>query len=84
MAAPASRVAAPRMSALCCGHEPAIGPRPRMSTKKAIFFGMAVGGFVGGWIPSLWGAGSFSLQSVIFGTIGGLVGIWAGYKFANG
>jgi hypothetical protein len=55
-----------------------------MSTKKAIFLGMTVGGILGGWIPSLWGAGSFSFQSVLFGTIGGLAGIWAGYKLTNG
>jgi hypothetical protein len=55
-----------------------------MSTRKAIFIGMTLGGFVGGWIPSLWGAGAFSLQSVLFGTIGGLLGIWGGYKLANG
>ena len=55
-----------------------------MSTKKAIFFGMTVGGFIGGWLPSLWGAGGLSLTSVIFSTIGGLIGIWAGWRLTNG
>jgi hypothetical protein len=37
-------------------------------------FGM----FVGGYVPVLWGASSFSLSSVLFGVVGAVVGIWAG------
>ncbi|KND49835.1 MAG: hypothetical protein AB203_01960 [Parcubacteria bacterium C7867-008] len=51
--------------------------------KQVIFVGMAVGSFVGSYIPSLWGAGIFSFSSVIFGAVGGLVGIFIAYRISN-
>jgi len=42
-------------------------------------FGMLVGGFV----PTMWGAGSLSLQSLLFSVIGGVAGIWAGLRIAE-
>jgi hypothetical protein len=42
-------------------------------------FGM----FVGGYVPELWGAGSFSMSSFLFGIIGAIVGIWAGMRIAE-
>lgn len=42
-------------------------------------FGMVVGGYV----PELWGASSFSLSSFLFGLIGGAVGIWAGIRISQ-
>jgi uncharacterized membrane protein YeaQ/YmgE (transglycosylase-associated protein family) len=42
-----------------------------------------VGGTVGGYIPSLWGAGMLSMSGIIFSTIGGLIGIYLGYKISN-
>jgi len=39
-------------------------------------FGMLVGGYV----PDLWGAGSFSLASLLFGALGGVAGIWLGAR----
>lgn len=43
------------------------------------FLGMTVGGFV----PELWGAGSFSMSSVLFSAIGGVAGIWFGVRLAD-
>lgn len=44
---------------------------------------MFVGSGLGGFIPYLWGAGTFSLSSVIFTAIGGFLGIWLGYKISQ-
>jgi hypothetical protein len=52
-------------------------------TKKWIMLGMIVGSFAGSYVPVLWGASAFSLSSFFFGSLGGLIGIWAGYKIAD-
>jgi hypothetical protein len=38
--------------------------------------------FVGGYVPVLWGASSFSLTSILFSVIGGAVGIWTGVRIS--
>ena len=42
-----------------------------------------VGGVVGGYLPILFGAGSFSGWSLLGGFVGGIVGIWVGYKLSD-
>jgi hypothetical protein len=42
--------------------------------------GMVIGSSIGSMIPMLWGASIFSYWSVIFTFIGGILGIWAGFK----
>ena len=54
-----------------------------MSTKSLIWIGMFVGGAIGGFIPELWGAGMFSFSGIIGNTIGGVVGIIAGFKLGQ-
>ncbi len=39
-----------------------------------------VGGLIGSFIPSLWGAGQLSISSVVFFMIGGLFGIWIAHR----
>ncbi|MBX4211162.1 hypothetical protein KW783_04310 [Candidatus Parcubacteria bacterium] len=51
--------------------------------KKIIWIFMVVGSAVGGYVPALWGAGAFSFSSIILGAVGGIVGIWAGFKLSN-
>ncbi len=51
--------------------------------KKFITLGMVIGSFAGSYIPSIWGAGMFSISSLVFGTLGGILGIWVGYKVAD-
>jgi hypothetical protein len=41
------------------------------------------GTLVGGYVPSLWGAGSFSLASLAFGAVGGVAGVWAGARISE-
>ena len=47
--------------------------------KGPTYTGGFVGGTIGSFIPSLWGAGQLSLSSVVFFMIGGFVGIWIAY-----
>jgi hypothetical protein len=54
-----------------------------MKAKTLIMIGMVVGSTIGGYVPSLWGGGAFSMASVVFGGIGGLLGIWAGFKLSR-
>jgi hypothetical protein len=44
-----------------------------------VLAGMTIGGFV----PELWGAGSFSLSSLLFSALGGVAGVWAGARLAD-
>ena len=44
------------------------------------------GGFgclVGGYVPALWGASSFSIQSLLFGVIGAIGGLWVGIRISD-
>jgi len=36
--------------------------------------------FFGGFAPELWGASALGFQSLLFGVLGGLAGIWLGSK----
>ncbi len=54
-----------------------------MSSKSIIWLFMGVGGTVGGILPSLWGAGPFSFSSVILTAVGGILGIYAGFRVTN-
>ncbi len=54
-----------------------------MSTKTIIYIGMTIGSYIGAYLPVLWGAGAFSFQSIIFGALGGLGGIYLGFKLTH-
>jgi len=52
--------------------------------KILIGMGALVGGIAGAYVPALWGdTDIFSGWSILFSTIGGLVGIWVGYLIAH-
>ena len=55
----------------------------RMESKNAIYFGMFVGGLVGGYIPALWGASLFSFASIIGNALGAIFGIWVMFKLTR-
>jgi hypothetical protein len=44
---------------------------------------ITVGGIVGAYIPSLFGADGFSVWAIVGSTIGGLIGIYAAYKISQ-
>lgn len=54
-----------------------------MASKQLIYLGLFVGSAVGGLVPELWGAGMFSMSSVIFSAIGGIAGIYLGFKISQ-
>jgi len=51
-----------------------------MSSKKMMMLGLFVGSIVGGYIPTLLGAGMFSFSSLFASGIGGIIGIWLAKK----
>jgi hypothetical protein len=54
-----------------------------MSTKSLIYILLTIGSIAGGWIPTLWGADALSFQSVAGAFIGGMLGIWVGFKLGQ-
>jgi hypothetical protein len=44
---------------------------------------MAIGSAAGGYIPVLWGDSFFSMWSVILTALGGIAGIYVGFKLSN-
>jgi hypothetical protein len=53
-----------------------------MDTKLVWLF-MFVGSTAGGFVPMLWGDSALSLAAVVWGGIGGILGIWFGYKISR-
>ncbi|HTX86972.1 MAG TPA: hypothetical protein VMC41_02825 [Candidatus Nanoarchaeia archaeon] len=51
--------------------------------KQIIMIGMVIGSIAGGYLPVLWGAGVFSITSVLCGGLGGIIGIWAAYRLTK-
>jgi hypothetical protein len=41
------------------------------------------GVFIGGFIPELWGASTFSAASLAFSVAGGAAGIWLGVRLTD-
>ena len=54
-----------------------------MDARHLIWIGMIVGSTIGGWLPTLWGSGAFSITGIVGSTIGGFIGIFLGYKAAS-
>jgi hypothetical protein len=51
--------------------------------RSVIMLCAGVGTVAGGYLPELWGAGSFSLASVVFGAFGGIAGVWLGARLSD-
>jgi hypothetical protein len=49
-------------------------------SKMLLWICMTLGGVIGGFLPMLWGSQDMML-SILFSTIGGIVGIWVWFKF---
>ena len=54
-----------------------------MSTKTWIWIGVFIGSTAGSYVPNLWGADFLSMSSIFGSTIGGIVGIWLGFKIGQ-
>lgn len=48
--------------------------------RSLTWMGLFIGSIIGGLLPELWGVGMFSLSAIILSFLGGLAGIWLGYK----
>ena len=51
--------------------------------KLIIGIGMFLGSTIGGYIPMLWGASLLSFSAIFFSAIGGILGIWIGYRISK-
>jgi hypothetical protein len=54
-----------------------------MDRKKLVWLGFFAGSTLGGLVPGLWGAGMFSFSSILLSAVGGLVGIYVGFKLGS-
>ncbi len=54
-----------------------------MDSKFLIWTGMIMGSAIGGLIPALWGDSMLSFSSIIFSAIGGVIGVWLGFKISH-
>ncbi len=52
--------------------------------KAIIMIGFVVGSTLGGMVPLLWGDSAFSMTSILLSAVGGVIGIWVGYRIVNG
>lgn len=52
-------------------------------TKKLIYLFLFIGSAIGGYVPMLWGEGLFSMASVLWSGIEGMIGIYAGFKLGQ-
>jgi hypothetical protein len=52
-------------------------------TKKLIWIGMFIGSTIGNMLPLLWGGDAISVSGVLLSLVGGIVGIWAGYRLGQ-
>lgn len=52
-----------------------------MPSKGVVYVAAFIGSIVGGFIPSLWGAGFLSFSSLIFSAIGAIAAIFLVLKF---
>jgi hypothetical protein len=52
-----------------------------MSTKFVFYLAVFIGSTIGAYIPVLWGADLFSLSSVFFSGVGGILGIVVAWKY---
>jgi hypothetical protein len=52
-------------------------------TKKFIWIGMFVGSTIGNLVPMLWGGDALSISGLFFSLVGGVAGIWVGYRWGQ-
>ena len=41
------------------------------------------GCFVGGYLPALWGASTWGIESLLFGALGAVAGVWLGVRVSE-
>jgi len=48
--------------------------------KKFMWIGFFLGSSIGGLVPAIWGGDIFSIWGVVLSAVGGIAGLWAGYR----
>jgi hypothetical protein len=51
--------------------------------KKIIWIGFFVGSTLGNFVPTLWGGDAMSIAGILWSAVGGILGIWAGYRWGH-
>jgi hypothetical protein len=54
-----------------------------MSQKTWVWIGLSIGSAVGSYLPVLWGGSLFSFTSIWLSAVGGILGIWAGFRMGR-
>ncbi len=54
-----------------------------MNSKALIWIGLFIGSTAGSFVPALWHAGALSVSGVLCSALGGIVGIWCGYRLGR-
>ena len=52
-------------------------------TRKFIWLGFFIGSTIGGLIPAMWGGDMFSISGIVLSLVGGIVGIWLGFRIGS-
>jgi hypothetical protein len=52
-------------------------------TKKFIWGGFFVGSTIGNFLPALWGGDMISVSGFALSFVGGIIGMWLGYRVAQ-
>lgn len=54
-----------------------------MQSKPLVWIGLTIGSTIGSLIPDLWGASVFSISSILLGGLGGILGIYLGFRYSQ-
>jgi uncharacterized membrane protein YeaQ/YmgE (transglycosylase-associated protein family) len=54
-----------------------------MPSKKIYYIAIFIGSTIGAYVPKLWGTGLISFSSLIFSTLGALIGFMIVWKHFN-
>ncbi len=52
-------------------------------TKKLVWIGMFVGSTIGNMLPLVWGGDALSISGFLLSLLGGIAGIWVGYRWGQ-
>ncbi len=56
-----------------------------METKTYIWIGIFIGSIVGGWLGGMLDHGNLlGMWGILLSGVGGIIGVWAGWKLGNG
>lgn len=54
-----------------------------LMNKALLFLMITIGGLIGGWLPTLFGADGFSMWSILGSGAGSVIGVFVAYKISN-